>query len=111
MKLKSLDKCAACGYPVDVEMCRGLPNCYASADVLFGPLGPRIEQREYDPTQMLDESVCHTIFADDALDLIQKELDEAQEALRVMRAQRDDWQGQAAQLKKEVKMLRRKLGA
>lgn len=100
MNLKRLDKCAACGYPVDVEMCRGLPNCAAVPEMLFAPEG-----------FMQDEGVCHTIFADDALDLIQKELDEAHEALRVMTAQRDDWQGQAAALKKEVKMLRRKVGS
>lgn len=99
MKLKSLDKCAACGYPVDVEMCRGLPNCYATPEMLFGPNGEAMQ----------DESVCHSLFADDALDLIQKELDEAKDALRVMRAQRDDWQGQAAALKKEVSALRRTL--
>ena len=99
MNLKRLDKCAACGYPVDVEMCRGLPNCAAVPEMLFAP----------DGGFMHDESVCHSLFADDALDLIQKELDEAQEALRVMRAQRDDWQGQAAQLKKEVTALRRTL--
>lgn len=99
MKLTRMDKCAACGYPVDVEMCRGLSNCYATPETLFGPAG--------EPMQ--DESVCHSLFADDALDLLQKELDEAKDALRVMRAQRDDWQGQAAALKKEVSALRRAL--
>lgn len=97
MSFTLLDKCRACGYPVVVEMCRGLESCDAAPGVLFGPNGP-----------MQDESL-HSVFADDAIDALQKELDEALDALRVMRAQRDDWQGQAAALKKEVSALRRTL--
>lgn len=88
-----LPECPACGYPVRKQACEMREDC-PLPDVSFA-----VEH----------EAACHTLFADDALDALQTQLDEANEALRVMTLQRDEWQAQASALKREVSVLRKKL--
>lgn len=90
-----MPECPACGYPVRKQACEQREGC-PLPDVMF-------------TREPVDEAACHTLFQDDALDALQTQLDEANEALRVMTLQRDEWQGQASALKREVGVLRKKL--
>lgn len=92
-----LPECPKCGYPVRKQACEQREGC-PLPDVSFAvDIGAT------------DEAACHTLFADDALDALQAQLDEAREELRVMTLQRDEWQGQASALKREVSVLKKKL--
>lgn len=90
-----LPECPACGYPVRKQACEMREGC-PLPDVSFAADTP-------------EDVACHTLFADDALDALQTQIDELLEALRVMTLQRDEWQGQASALKREVSVLRKKL--
>lgn len=92
-----LPECPVCGYPVRKQACEMREGC-PLPDVSFAV-----------DAEPVDEAACHTLFQDDALDALQAQLDEANEALRVMTLQRDEWQGQASALKREVGVLRKKL--